>query len=153
MTQKQEEGRTKQVETKRPLVKVSVLITKDDQVLLMKRNGAHGDVTWSTPGRHLEFGESLEACAIRSVKEEMTVTIKDLAFRAITNDLFENESIHFITIWMEGSYSSGEPPMQATNEMPVVGWFSWGALPEPLFLPLENLLIGRCHPALWNFNE
>ena len=153
MIQKSGKRPEKQLETKRPQVGVGVIITKGDQVLLMKRKGSHGDGTWSTAGGHLEFGESLEECAIREVREEVAVTIADITFRAITNDLFETEGKHYVTIWMEGRYVSGEPVMQAVNEISAVGWFSWNALPEPLFLPLEHLLTGRCHPALWYFNE
>ena len=153
MIQKPEKRREKQTRMKCPQVGVGVIITRGDQVLLMKRKGSHGDGTWSTVGGHLEFGESLEECAVREVKEEVAITITDIAFRAVTNDLFETEKMHYVTIWMEGSYVSGEPTMQAVDEMSAVGWFSWDALPEPLFLPLEHLLTGQCHPALWNFNE
>ncbi len=45
-----------------------------------------------------------------------------------------------ITIWMEGRYVSGEPRINSQREMSAVGWFSWNALPHPLFLPLEHLL-------------
>lgn len=138
---------------KYPQVGVGVIITKGDQVLLIKRKGSHGDGTWSMAGGHLEFGESLEECAIREVREEVAVTITDITFRAITNDLFETEGKHYITIWMEGRYVAGEPVMQAVNEISAVSWFSWNALPEPLFLPLEHLLTGQCHPSLWYFNE
>jgi 8-oxo-dGTP diphosphatase len=137
----------------RPQVGVGVIVTKGSQVLLMRRCGSHSDGTWSPPGGHLEYGESPEACAIREVKEEVGVMITDLAFRAITNDLFEAERKHYVTIWMEGSYVSGEPGMQAPHEMSDVGWFSWDALPEPLFLPLQHLLMGQCYPDPWNFEE
>ena len=145
--------RTKRTLTMRPLVGVGVIVTKGNQVLLLRRRSSHGDGTWSVPRGHLEYGEALEACAIREVKEEVGVTITDLAFRAVTNDLFEAERMHDVTIWMEGSYVSGEPSIQAPDEMSNVGWFSWDALPEPLFLPLQHLLMGQCYPAPWNFNE
>jgi 8-oxo-dGTP diphosphatase len=122
-------------------------------VLLVKRKRSHGQGTWSVPGGHLEYGELLEACAKREVIEEVGVTITDLAFRAVTNDLFEAERMHYVTIWMEGKYFSGEPAIQAPDELSDFGWFSWEALPEPLFLPLQHLLMGQCYPAPWNFNE
>ena len=139
--------------TTRPQVGVGVIVTKGNQVLLLRRKNSHRDGTWSTPGGHLEYGESLEACAIREVNEEVGVTITDLAFRAVTNDLFEAERKHYVTVWMEGVYVSGEPAIQAPDEMSDVGWFSWDALPEPLFLPMQHLLMGQCYPALWNFEE
>lgn len=136
----------------RPQVGVGVLITKDDQVLLMKRTNAHGDGTWSTVGGHLEYGESPQECAIRETREEIDVIITDVTFLAITNDVFEASEMHFVTIWMVGRYASGTPTIHAPHEMSALDWFSWDALPEPLFLPFEQLLTGRCYPALWDFS-
>ncbi len=126
--------------SKRPYVGVGVIVMKGDQVLLMRRRNSHGDGTWSNPGGHLEYGESLEVCAIRETLEETGVIIADVTFRAITNDLFEAEEKHYVTIWMEGRYVSGEPRINSQREMSEVGWFSWDALPHPLFLPLKHLL-------------
>jgi 8-oxo-dGTP diphosphatase len=136
----------------RPQVGVGVLITKDDQVLLMKGGNAHGDGTWSTPEGHLEYGELLEESAIRASQEVIGVIITDVTFLAITNDVFEASKTHALTIWMAGRYVSGTPAMHAGHEMSALDWFSWDALPEPLFLPFEHLLTGRCYPALWDFS-
>src|SRR6266852_5127217 len=137
---------------KRPQVGIGVLITKDDQVLLMKRQNAHGDATWSTPGGHLEYGELLEGSAIRASQEVIGVIITDVTFLAITSDVFEAPEKHDLTIWMAGRYVSGTPVMHTGHEMSAVDWFSWDALPEPLFLPFEHLLTGRCYPALRDFS-
>ncbi|EFH86414.1 nucleotide triphosphate diphosphatase NUDT15 [Ktedonobacter racemifer] len=126
--------------TKHPSVGVGVIIRNDDQVLLMKRQNSHGDGTWSMPGGHLEYGESPEECAIREAEEEVGVQITDLTFRTITNDIFEEEGKHYVTIWMEGTYASGEARVNSAREMSEVGWFSWSDLPTPRFLPLEHLL-------------
>jgi 8-oxo-dGTP diphosphatase len=128
-------GDDKQAMSKRPYVGVGVIIMKGDQVLLMRRRNSHGDGTWSSPGGHLEYGESPEACAIRESQEETGVIIADVTFRAITNDLFETEEKHYVTIWMEGRYVSGEPRINSQREMSELGWFSWDALPQPLLYP------------------
>src|SRR6266542_2867839 len=100
----------------KPQVGTGIIITKDDKVLLMKRKGPHGKGTWSTPGGHLEFGESPEKCAAREAKEEVGVDVVDLRFRAMTNDFFEAEGKHYITIWMEGR-PIGEPFIAAEEEV------------------------------------
>ncbi len=129
-----------------PKVGVGVIITKGAQVLLLRRQNVHGAGSWSTPGGHLEFGESPEACAIRETREETGLEIAEVRFRAITNDVFEAEGKHYITIWMEGVYAGGEPVVNAAYEMAEVGWFAWGALPQPLFPSFRHLLDGECHP-------
>ena len=131
----------------RPRVGVAMLILSGDRLLLVRRKGAHGAGTWSTPGGHLEFGESPEECARRETLEEVGVEVKDVRFRALTNDVFEVERKHYITLWMEGALASGEPRIAAPFEVAEVGWFPLQSLPEPLFLPLQNLLAGRCYPG------
>lgn len=126
--------------TMRPAVGVGVIIRNGDRVLLMKRQNSHGDGTWSMPGGHMEYGESPEECAMREAEEEVGVSITDLVFRTITNDIFEEEGKHYVTIWMESKYVSGEARINSAREMSDVGWFSWNDLPTPRFLPLEHLL-------------
>jgi len=79
-------------------VGVAIIITKDDKVLLMKRKGPHGQGTWSTPGGHLDFGETPEGCAAREAKEEVGLDVVGIRFRAVTNDVFEAEGKHYITL-------------------------------------------------------
>ncbi len=129
-----------------PKVGVAIIITKNDQVLLMKRKGIHGKGTWSTPGGHLEFGETPEQCAAREAKEEVGLDVVDIRFRAITNDMFDTTGKHYITIWMEGNSISNDPVIAAEDEVAEIGWFAWKSLPEPLFLSLENLLKENSYP-------
>lgn len=128
-----------------PKVGVAIIVTRNDQVLLMKRKGPHGTGTWSTPGGHLDFGETLEQCAAREAKEEVGIEVIDIRFRTVTNDIFESSSRHYVTLWMEGT-SIGEPTIAAEREVSEIGWFAWDALPEPLFLPLENLIKKNSYP-------
>ena len=129
--------------TNNPKVGVAVIIHKDQMVLLIKRSNVHGAGSWSTPGGHLEYGEKPEDCAIREVKEETNIDVGNVRFRAITNDIFVEDEKHYITIWMEGEYSSGEPIVNAAYEMCEVGWFSWDELPNELFLPFRNFIEGK----------
>jgi 8-oxo-dGTP diphosphatase len=129
-----------------PKVGVAIIITQEDQVLLMKRKGIHGTGTWSTPGGHLDFGETPEQCAAREAKEEVGLDVTEIRFRSITNDIFDQQGRHYITIWMNGKSTSGEPTIAAEKEVAEIGWFAWNAFPQPLFLPLENLLKENSYP-------
>jgi 8-oxo-dGTP diphosphatase len=116
-------------------------------LLLIHRHGAHGQGTWSTPGGHLEFGETPEDCAIREGFEETGIQILRVRFRGLTNDYFESEGRHYITIWFEAVKTRGDASLAAPEEMTEIAWFGWDALPQPLFLPLQNLLEGKCYPT------
>jgi 8-oxo-dGTP diphosphatase len=119
------------------------LIEREGRVLLMRRVGAHGAGTWSTPGGHLDYGETPDQCAIREVIEETGLRVHRAVFRGITNDVFDERGLHYITIWMQVEIESGEATLAAPDEAAEIGWFAWDALPQPLFLPLANLLAGR----------
>ena len=126
-----------------PKVGTATIITRDNKVLLMKRRGPHGNGTWSPPGGHLDFGESPEQCAAREAKEEVGVDVENLQFRAVTNDVFKDSDRHYITLWLEAGFFNGEPSIIAEKEVEEIGWFAWDALPQPLFLPLENYVNKR----------
>ena len=129
-----------------PSVGVGVIVRRGEEVLLVRRDGVHGAGTWSTPGGHLDPGESLEACAAREAREETGVEVQHVRFRAVTNDVFEEEGRHYVTVWMEAELAAGEGEPRDTDELSEVGWFPPDELPRPLFLPLATRLEGRCQP-------
>ncbi len=133
---------------KLPGVGVGVIVRRGKQVLLLRRIHAHGAGSWSSPGGHLEFMESPEQCAIRETKEETGLDIRNPRFVALTNDLFPADDRHYITIWMEAEAWAGDAIVNAPDESDAIGWFAWDELPEPLFIPLQNLLAGQCYPAV-----
>ena len=128
-----------------PAVGVAVLVTRAEQVLLLKRQNVHGHGSWCPPGGHLEQGELPEVCARREVEEETGAQIDNIRFIGITNDIFAEYERHYITIWMVGKYQSGEIILGSPYEMSEVRWFAWDDLPEPLFLPFKHLLTGQCY--------
>jgi len=93
---------------KRPKVGVGVILIKDGKVLMGKRKNAHGKGTWSFPGGHLEFNESWSDCAKRETFEESNLKIKKVRLATVTNDIFELEGEHYITLFMRADYDSGE---------------------------------------------
>jgi 8-oxo-dGTP diphosphatase len=130
----------------RPKVGLGVLIMKDGKVLLGKRKNSHGDGTWCFTGGHLEAGESWEDCARRETAEEAGIEIKNLRFGTATNDIFEKEGKHYVTIIMLADYVSGEITLCEPEKCERWEWFSWDALPMPLFMPQQNLLKQNFNP-------
>jgi len=125
---------------KRPNVGVGAIILKGNKVLLYKRKNAHGDGTWSFPGGHLEFNESIEDCAKREVMEESGIKIKNVKLGPYTNDVFKKEDKHYVTIYAIAEYQSGDAEIKEPEKCERWNWFTWENLPSPLFLPLKNLL-------------
>ena len=126
-----------------PRVGVGVVVRRGAEVLLVLRQNVHGDGTWSTPGGHLDFGESPEDCAEREVREETGIEIEGLRFLGVTNDVFEIEGRHYITVWMEAAYLSGRASVVAKHEISELMWCRYDSLPSNLFLSLRHLVDGR----------
>ena len=129
-----------------PKVGVAIILVKDGKVLMGKRIGSHGAQTWSFPGGHLEFGESLENCAKREVKEETSLAIPGIIYGTFTNDIFKNEGKHYITLYVIATDFQGEPKILEPDRCLGWQWFAWDKLPQPLFLCIENLLKQKFDP-------
>lgn len=108
------------------------------------RIGAHGSNTWSIPGGHLEYGEHWEEGAVREVMEETGMKISNVSFVAITNDVFEKDQKHSVTIWVDSDWVSGEPTITEPDKLIKLEWRDFKTLPEPLFEPCwKNLRQAR----------
>lgn len=132
--------------SERPKVGVGVIVIKDGKILLGKRKNAHGEGTWSFPGGHLEFNESWEDCASRETMEETGIAIKNIRFGTATNDIFQTEEKHYVTIFMLSDYDSGEVKVMEPEKCEKWEWFLWSQLPQPLFVPIHNLLKKSFNP-------
>lgn len=126
-----------------PRVGVGIVVRRDRDLLLVRRAGSHGSGTWSTPGGHLDFGEDPAACAAREAEEETGVTLGPARFVGVTNDVFEAEGKHYVTLWFEAEHEAGDAAALADDELDAVEWFPEDALPDALFPPLLKLLAGR----------
>ena len=129
-----------------PRIGVASIIKKDNKVLLGKRKGSHGEGTWAFPGGHLEFGESIFDCAQRETMEEVGIKLKNLKYGPYTNDYFEKENKHYVTLYVISDYSSGKVENLEPNKCDKWEWFDWNNLPDNLFLPLANLKLTKFNP-------
>lgn len=124
----------------KPQVGIGVIIIKDGKILLGQRKNAHGEGSWCPPGGHLEFGETWEKCAERETEEETGLKIKNIRFGTATNDIFAQEQKHYITVHMLADYDAGEAEIREPDKCERWEWFKWSELPQPLFVPTQNLL-------------
>lgn len=121
-------------------VGVGVIILRNNRILLGERMGSHGADTWATPGGHLEIGESIEQCARREVFEETGLELASIKKFRFTNDIFEEEGKHYVTLFVIASSDDGEAEIREPNKCKQWKWCELSDLPKPLFLPLVNLL-------------
>lgn len=126
-----------------PRVGIGVIIINDKKVLMGKSKNAHGNGFWAFPGGHLEYGESFEQCAQRETLEETSLQVTNIRLGHVTNDVFEYENKHYVTIFILADYISGDPLVMESDKCESWQWFNWHELPEPLFLPIKNLLMNN----------
>lgn len=123
-----------------PRAGVGVFIFRDGKFLMGQRKGSHGVGSWSLPGGWLEYQESFEQASVREVMEETGLIIENTRFAALTNNVFRDEEIHSLTVWMMAEWKSGEPIINEPDKFIDQKWVDFESLPEPLFLPWEHLL-------------
>lgn len=122
-------------------VGVGAVVQRADGALLMvRRSGVHGDGTWATPGGHLDFGESPEACALREALEETGVSAENPRVVATTNDVMEADGRHYVTLWVLLDHVAGDGEALAMHELSEVRWFARDELPTPLFASTQNAI-------------
>ncbi len=123
-----------------PRVGIGVFVIKNGKFIMGCRKGAHGEGTWSVPGGHLEFGETVEKGAKREVKEETGMDIANIKVAGITNDIFEKENKHYVTVWVTSNWKSGKPKIMEPDKFLDLDWYDFKNMPDNLFLPWKELL-------------
>lgn len=121
-------------------VGIGVFVFKNGAFLMQKRQGSHQEGTWALPGGYMEFGESFEETAKREVKEETGMTIKNVRFGAVTNNIFAGEGKHHVTIWMLSDWASEQEYIVEPDKCVAQEWHTFNNLPQPLFLAWTQLL-------------
>lgn len=132
--------------THMPRVGVAALVVRENKVLMIQRKHSHGAGNWSTPGGHLDWGEDPGKGAVRELLEETGVVMESPRLVAVTNDVFRDEGKHYVTLWMQGEWVSGDGVIVSADEVDKIGWFAWDELPTPHFLPLHNLVNHQSYP-------
>ena len=126
------------IDSQRPRVGVGVIFVREGRVFLAKRHGAHGENTWASAGGHLENCETLEECARREAMEELGLTVGDLRFLCVSNIIAYGK--HYVDIEFVGDIDNQEPRLMEPESFIDSGWFSFDALPNPLFHAMRYAL-------------
>jgi 8-oxo-dGTP diphosphatase len=125
-------------DTVRPAVGVGVMVMRNNQVLLGRRRGAHGQGTFGWPGGGLEFGESLIDAVKREALEEAGLNVQSCKLVCVSN-VVEYER-HYLDLEFQVTEFSGEPVVREPQYTESWNWYALDALPSPLFRPCELAL-------------
>lgn len=119
-------------------VGTGVIIVRGNKVLLCKRVGSLGTNTWAFAGGHLDFGESLEDCAVREVKEETGLDVRNPRVLTAVSDIIDGK--HYVTVFLRVDYVDGEAQVLEPQKCIEWQWLEWNELPEPLFPSIISFL-------------
>jgi len=110
-----------------PFPTVDVIIEFHEGIVLIKRkNPPHG---WALPGGFVDYGESLEAAAVREAREETSLEVNNLRLLGCYSDPGRDLRMHTISAVYTAD-GCGQP--QAADDAADVGVFRLDKLPGPL---------------------
>lgn len=122
-----------------PCGTAGVVLGPHNEILMIKRKGAHGEGTWSVPGGWVEAGEHPQDTINRELWEEVGVTPLVLGFMGYTFDRHP-EGIEDVCLWFVSSTWEGAPRVGHPDKVEEIGWFTFDELPFPLFVPLAEAI-------------
>lgn len=118
-----------------PLVTVDIIIEVGKRIVLIKRvNPPHG---WALPGGFVDYGESLEATAIREAKEETSLDVR-LREQFHTYSAPDRDPRHHTVTTVFIATAAGSP--RAADDAAKAALFSRNRLPQPLVFDHETIL-------------
>ncbi|MBP0614269.1 NUDIX hydrolase [Jiella mangrovi] len=112
---------------KRPLLGVSVCLSNETGVLLVRRGKAPYRNLWSLPGGRVEFGEALADAARRELAEETGLDIRSLSFATLHEAI--GDDAHAVIAVFTGSLPQGALP-QAGDDAAAIALLTLAEITE-----------------------
>jgi ADP-ribose pyrophosphatase YjhB (NUDIX family) len=104
-------------------------------ILLIKRKNP--PIGWALPGGFVDYGESLEAAAVREAREETSLDVERLHQLGAYSDPARDPRHHTITVVFVAQ-AEGEP--KAADDAREIGIFDRNSLPEQLVFDHRKIL-------------
>lgn len=116
----------------------AILLNKKNQVLLGKRNNSFGEGTFGLIGGKMKYGETIEECIIRELKEEIGVIVlkDDIEIVGLAST---NIEIPMIQIGVLIKKYNGAPHIQEPQYCTKLDFFDLDKLPK-LFVVSEVII-------------
>lgn len=128
-----------------PIVGVSVLVFKNNKILLVRRGREPLKGQWSLPGGVVELGETLREAAQREIREECHVEIEIIKTLDVLDRIFRDAGgrvqYHYLLIALLARYKSGE--LHADSDIEAAAWADVRKLADYELLPDHQELIQR----------
>ena len=122
-------------EFKNPFPTVDIIIEVDGGIVLIERkNPPHG---WAIPGGFVDYGETVEAAAVREAKEETGLDVTLIRLLGVYSDPARDPRSHTISTVFVGS-ASGQP--EADDDAADAGVFTEDTLPERIVFDHKKIL-------------
>jgi 8-oxo-dGTP diphosphatase len=134
-----------------PPIAADVIIEIDDRIVLIERkNYPYG---WAIPGGFVDIGETVEAAAVREMREETGLEVEITELMSIYSRPDRDPRGHTVSVVYVGR-AQGRP--QAADDAKSAALFSPDALPSPLAFDHAEILAEYNHykqtgqrPAPW----
>jgi ADP-ribose pyrophosphatase YjhB (NUDIX family) len=126
-----------------PFPTVSVLVVKNDTILLGKRLAEPGKGKWALPSGYIEFEDDFLTAAARELKEETGLDVEIISILNVQSAFLPVE-YHFLTIYLLARVTGGTVISQ--DDLENVDWFSLSEpLPDMAFIPDIDLIRAYCN--------
>jgi len=127
-------------EYRNPLPTVDIIIEVPGGIILIeRRNTPHG---WALPGGFVDYGESLEAAAMREAQEETSLTVTNLHLLGCYSDPARDPRQHTISTVFVAT-GSGTPI--AADDAANLAIFPLDQLPSQLCFDHAKILADYCN--------